>query len=134
MDEVGLGGLVRPIPRRPLRRPAAAHRDRTRSRRRPQPDPRRRAHRRAGLRDRRGGAGAAEGRCDAGAAALLVTHEARHAGWADRVVFLRDGAVVDEAGCKSNPDTSCWAGNESPGALRFGWPAATCAGTRRGPC
>jgi putative ABC transport system ATP-binding protein len=37
-------------------------------------------------------------RCDAGAAGLLVTHEARHAGWADRVVFLRDGRVVDESG------------------------------------
>jgi putative ABC transport system ATP-binding protein len=35
-------------------------------------------------------------RCDAGAAGVLVTHEARHAGWADRVVFLRDGVVVDE--------------------------------------
>ena len=34
-------------------------------------------------------------RCDAGAAGLLVTHEARHAAWADRVVFLRDGCVVD---------------------------------------
>ncbi len=34
-------------------------------------------------------------RCDAGAAGLLVTHESRHAGWADRVVFLRDGRVVD---------------------------------------
>ena len=43
-------------------------------------------------------------RCDAGAAALLVTHEARHAGWADRVVFLRDGAVVDEAGSSVSPD------------------------------
>jgi putative ABC transport system ATP-binding protein len=43
-------------------------------------------------------------RCDAGAAALLVTHEARHAGWADRVVFLRDGAVVDEAGSRATPD------------------------------
>jgi putative ABC transport system ATP-binding protein len=43
-------------------------------------------------------------RCDAGAAALLVTHEARHAGWADRVVFLRDGAVVDEAASSSSPD------------------------------
>ena len=42
-------------------------------------------------------------RCDAGAAALLVTHEARHAGWADRVVFLRDGAVVDEAGSSVTP-------------------------------
>ncbi|GAA4863619.1 ABC transporter ATP-binding protein [Kitasatospora terrestris] len=35
-------------------------------------------------------------RCDAGAAAMLVTHEARHAAWADRVVFLRDGRMVDE--------------------------------------
>jgi len=35
-------------------------------------------------------------RCDAGAAGMLVTHEARHAGWADRVVFLRDGVVVDQ--------------------------------------
>jgi len=35
-------------------------------------------------------------RCDAGAAGVLVTHEARHAAWADRVVFLRDGTVVDE--------------------------------------
>ncbi len=34
-------------------------------------------------------------RCDSGTAVLLVTHEARHAGWADRVVFLRDGRVSD---------------------------------------
>ncbi|MEU7929195.1 ABC transporter ATP-binding protein [Micromonospora sp. NPDC049801] len=34
-------------------------------------------------------------RVDAGAAGILVTHEARHAGWADRVVFLRDGVLVD---------------------------------------
>jgi putative ABC transport system ATP-binding protein len=37
-------------------------------------------------------------RCDAGAAAVMVTHEAGHAGWADRVVFLRDGKLVDESG------------------------------------
>ena len=36
-------------------------------------------------------------RCDAGAAGVLVTHDARHAAWADRVVFLRDGQVVDTA-------------------------------------
>ncbi len=35
-------------------------------------------------------------RCDAGAAGVLVTHEPRFAAWADRVVFLRDGAVVDQ--------------------------------------
>ena len=37
-------------------------------------------------------------RCDEGVAGLLVTHEARHAAWADRVVFLRDGEVVDSTG------------------------------------
>jgi len=37
-------------------------------------------------------------RCDAGASGLLVTHEARHAAWADRVVFLRDGVIVDSTG------------------------------------
>ena len=42
-------------------------------------------------------------RCDAGAAGVLVTHEARHAAWADRVVFLRDGLIVDESG-RDRPD------------------------------
>jgi putative ABC transport system ATP-binding protein len=37
-------------------------------------------------------------RIDAGAAGVLVTHEARHAAWADRVIFLRDGVVVDTSG------------------------------------
>ena len=41
---------------------------------------------------------------DAGAAGVLVTHEARHAAWADRVVFLRDGAVVDTSGPLDQPD------------------------------
>jgi putative ABC transport system ATP-binding protein len=44
-------------------------------------------------------------RCDAGAAGILVTHEARHAAWADRVVFLRDGLVVDETGYVAPPET-----------------------------
>ncbi|WP_020122903.1 ABC transporter ATP-binding protein [Streptomyces canus] len=35
-------------------------------------------------------------RCDAGASGIMVTHEPRFAAWADRVVFLRDGAVVDQ--------------------------------------
>ena len=37
-------------------------------------------------------------RADAGAAVVLVTHEARHAAWADRVVFLRDGRMIDTTG------------------------------------
>jgi len=43
--------------------------------------------------------------CDNGGSAILVTHDAAHAAWADRVVFLRDGRLVDEARPASNPDT-----------------------------
>jgi len=32
-----------------------------------------------------------------GTAVVLVTHEPRFASWADRVIFLRDGRVVDES-------------------------------------
>lgn len=32
-----------------------------------------------------------------GCAVVLVTHEPRYASWADRVVFLRDGRIVDES-------------------------------------
>ena len=35
-------------------------------------------------------------RVDAGAGGILVTHDARHAAWADRIVFLRDGRMVDQ--------------------------------------
>jgi putative ABC transport system ATP-binding protein len=35
--------------------------------------------------------------CDDGIAGVLVTHEARYAAVADRVVFLNDGRVVDQA-------------------------------------
>lgn len=45
------------------------------------------------------------GRCDAGAAAVMVTHDARHAGWADRVVFLRDGRLVDETAPLGSPES-----------------------------
>lgn len=34
-------------------------------------------------------------RIDRGAAGLLVTHDARHAAWADRIIFLRDGQITD---------------------------------------
>lgn len=42
-------------------------------------------------------------RAEAGAAVVMVTHEARHAGWADRVVFLKDGRIVDEAASQQDP-------------------------------
>ncbi len=44
-------------------------------------------------------------RVDAGAAGVLVTHEARHAAWADRVVFLRDGRAVDDTGPVPAPES-----------------------------
>jgi putative ABC transport system ATP-binding protein len=34
--------------------------------------------------------------CHRGMAAVVVTHDAQLASWADRVVFLRDGRVVDQ--------------------------------------
>ena len=33
--------------------------------------------------------------CHRGLAAIVVTHDAQLASWADRVVFLRDGRIVD---------------------------------------
>ena len=42
--------------------------------------------------------------CDNGGTAILVTHDAAHAAWADRVVFLRDGRMVDEARPAPNAD------------------------------
>jgi putative ABC transport system ATP-binding protein len=45
------------------------------------------------------------GRVDAGAGGVLVTHEARHAAWADRVIFLRDGTLVDDTGAAPSADS-----------------------------
>lgn len=42
-------------------------------------------------------------RTDEGAAVMLVTHEARHAAWADRVIFIRDGRIVDESAAQNDP-------------------------------
>jgi putative ABC transport system ATP-binding protein len=39
-----------------------------------------------------------------GVAGVVVTHEAQLASWADRVVFLRDGHVVDQTVAPAGPD------------------------------
>jgi len=44
-------------------------------------------------------------RCDDGAAGLLVTHDARHAAWADRIVTLRDGRIVGVTSADTDPST-----------------------------
>jgi putative ABC transport system ATP-binding protein len=36
--------------------------------------------------------------CQRGVAGVVVTHDAQLASWADRVVFLRDGQIVDQTG------------------------------------
>ncbi|MGH9043925.1 MAG: ABC transporter ATP-binding protein [Acidimicrobiales bacterium] len=43
--------------------------------------------------------------CKRGLAAVVVTHEAQLASWADRVVFLRDGRVVDQTVPPPNPES-----------------------------
>lgn len=43
-------------------------------------------------------------RCATSCAVVLVTHDVRHAAWADRVVFLRDGRVADEAAAPAGPE------------------------------
>lgn len=42
--------------------------------------------------------------CDGGCAMALVTHDSRNAAWADRVVYLRDGRLVDELGPPAGPE------------------------------
>jgi len=43
--------------------------------------------------------------CHDGAAGVVVTHDAHLASWADRVVFLKDGQVVDEAIGEPGPES-----------------------------
>lgn len=43
-------------------------------------------------------------RIDAGAAGILVTHDARHAAWADRIIFMSDGRISDQTNPRAFPD------------------------------
>jgi putative ABC transport system ATP-binding protein len=47
---------------------------------------------------------------DRGVAGVVVTHEAQLASWADRVVFLRDGRVVDQTTAPPGPESLLAAG------------------------
>lgn len=51
-----------------------------------------------------------------GAAVLLTTHDTRLASWADRVVFLRDGRVIDDGDgeVRAWPDLSVTSRPEGP--------------------
>jgi putative ABC transport system ATP-binding protein len=43
--------------------------------------------------------------CKRGVAGVVVTHDAQLASWADRVVFLRDGRVVDQTVTPQGPES-----------------------------
>src|SRR4030095_1895064 len=43
--------------------------------------------------------------CEDGVAGVVVTHDAQLASWADRVVFLRDGRVVDQTAPRPGPES-----------------------------
>ena len=45
------------------------------------------------------------GACRSGVAGVVVTHEAQLASWADRIVFLRDGRVVDQTAPLAGPES-----------------------------
>ena len=43
--------------------------------------------------------------CQRGVAGVVVTHDAQLASWADRVVFLRDGRIVDQTAPAPGPES-----------------------------
>jgi putative ABC transport system ATP-binding protein len=43
--------------------------------------------------------------CQDGVAGVVVTHDAQLASWADRVIFLRDGVIVDQTAPAKGPES-----------------------------
>jgi putative ABC transport system ATP-binding protein len=43
--------------------------------------------------------------CHRGVAGIVVTHDAQLAAWADRIVFLRDGRVIDQTAPPDGPES-----------------------------
>jgi putative ABC transport system ATP-binding protein len=62
--------------------------------------------------------------CKRGVAAVVVTHDAQLASWADRVVFLRDGRVIDQTAPRPGPESllSAAPGGRPPGGPRVSGP------------
>jgi putative ABC transport system ATP-binding protein len=51
--------------------------------------------------------------CQRGVAGVVVTHDAQLASWADRVVFLRDGRIVDQIGTPPSVESLLMPGSNS---------------------
>ena len=45
------------------------------------------------------------GACKRGVAAVIVTHDAHLTSWADRVVFLKDGRIIDQTVPPPSPES-----------------------------
>jgi putative ABC transport system ATP-binding protein len=43
--------------------------------------------------------------CRRGVAGVVVTHDAQLASWADRVIFIRDGRIVDQTSPPASPES-----------------------------
>ncbi len=56
--------------------------------------------------------------CKRGVAGVIVTHDAQLASWADRVVFLRDGRMVDQTAPRRAPNPSSRWPNHEPSPSR----------------
>jgi putative ABC transport system ATP-binding protein len=50
--------------------------------------------------------------CGRGVAGVVVTHDAQLAAWADRIVFLRDGRVVDQTAPPAGPESLLASGTQ----------------------
>jgi putative ABC transport system ATP-binding protein len=50
--------------------------------------------------------------CEGGVAGVVVTHDAQLASWADRIVFLRDGRIVDQTGPIAGPESLLNSGSQ----------------------
>ncbi|MEV5574326.1 ABC transporter ATP-binding protein [Spirillospora sp. NPDC052269] len=53
--------------------------------------------------------------CRDGVAGVVVTHDSQLAAWADRIVFIRDGRVVDQTAPPPGPDSLLTGGEPSRG-------------------
>jgi putative ABC transport system ATP-binding protein len=51
--------------------------------------------------------------CQRGVAGVVVTHDAQLASWADRIVFIRDGRIVDETAPAPGPESLLNSGSHS---------------------
>jgi putative ABC transport system ATP-binding protein len=54
--------------------------------------------------------------CKRGGSAVVVTHDPQLASWADRIVFLRDGRVVDQTSTPPTPEELLGSSPRNPGA------------------